>query len=291
MENNLKKTVGRKNDWILKRPIAHRGLHDHRIPENSMAAFEAAIATGCAIEVDVQVTKDKVAVVFHDDVMKRLTGLKKRVTRVMFDDLRKLRIAETDYRIPTFKEFLEFVGGRVPILIEIKKNRGSKGIERIVIDMLKTYNGVFAIQSFNPIAIRNVRKLNPEIYCGLLSSKLSEMRMFFLNKQAVKNARLFFIAKPDFVSFEINSFPNRRVKKFREEMKLPIIGWTIKTKEDIESALTYCDGIIFENIENLKTHLKMIGGFFAAETWLFAGAETKGVSDSLGHGALPQNAE
>lgn len=249
----------KKNDWILKKPIAHRGLHNSKIPENSIAAFEAAIEAGCPIEVDVQLTKDKIPVIFHDDVMTRLTGLKKRVTRVFFADLMNLRLEKTDHRIPTFREFLDFVNGRVPILIEVKKNRGSKGIEKIVTDMLKDYKGDYAVQSFHPFAIRNIRKLNPEIYCGLLSSKLSDMRLFFLQKAAVKNARLFFIAKPDFVSFEINSFPNNRVNKFRREMKLPIIGWTIKTKEDIESACKYCDGIIFENIENLKSYLKTIG--------------------------------
>ena len=247
------------NDWILKEPIAHRGLYSDTIPENSMAAFKAAIEAGCPIEVDVQLTKDKVAVVFHDDVMTRLTGLKKRVTRVKFDRLNKLSIGNSGMKIPTFREFLDFVDGQVPILIEVKKQRGSKGIEKVVMDMMKGYKGKYAIQSFHPFAIRNIKKMNPDIYCGLLSSKLSDMRMFFLNKAAVKNARLFFIAKPDFVSFEINSFPNDRVARFRDELQLPIIGWTIKTIEDIERACKYCDGIIFENIENLKSYLKKFG--------------------------------
>ena len=247
------------NDWLLKTPIAHRGLHDDVIPENSMAAFEAAIEAGYPIEVDVQLTKDKVAIVFHDDIMTRLTGLKKRVTRVKFDAIQKLRIGNSDVKIPTFREFLDLVDGQVPILIEIKKQRGSKGIENTVMDMMKDYKGKYAIQSFHPYAIRNVRKINPEIYCGLLSSKLTEMKLFFLSKAAVKNARLFFMAKPDFVSFEINSFPNDRIARFREELKLPIIGWTIKTKEDIERACKYCDGIIFENIENLITYIQSVG--------------------------------
>jgi len=247
----------KKHDWILKKPIAHRGLHCDTIPENSIAAFEAAIEAGLPIEIDVQLSKDKVPVIFHDDCLNRLTGYKKkRLTKVKFEELQKLTIGDTDLGIPTFKEFLDFVDGRVPILIEIKKNKGSKGIEKIVIDMLKEYKGEYAIQSFHPIAIRKVRKINPEIFCGLLSSKLSDLKMLRIKKAAVKNARLFFMAKPDFVSFEINSFPNRRVKKFREELDLPIIGWTIRTKEDIERACEYCDGIIFENIENLKSYMK-----------------------------------
>ena len=247
-----------KCSWLLKKPIAHRGLHDGTTPENSMAAFEAAVEADFPIEIDVQLTKDKVPVVFHDDTLERLTGLKKRVTRIKFNDLNKLRIDNTDFHIPTLVEFLEFIEGRVPILVELKKNRGSRGIEQVVIEMLQKYKGEFAIQSFHPIAIRKVRKLDPAVYCGLLSSKLSEMKLMFLKKAAVKNARLFFMAKPDFVSFEINSFPNVRVKRFREELQLPIIGWTIKTKEDIERAREYCDGIIFENIENLKENMHVL---------------------------------
>ena len=255
------------NDWILTKPIAHRGLHDDSVPENSMAAFDAAISEGCPIEIDVQLTKDKVPVVFHDDSLERLTGHAKRVTRTKFAVLRKLRLAGTDCTVPTLKEFLDFVAGRVPIMVELKKNKGSRGIERIVVEMLQKYAGEYAIQSFHPFAIRKVRKLDPSMYCGLLSSKLSDMKLLFIKKAAVKNARLFFIARPDFVSFEINSFPNDRVARFREELKLPIIGWTVKTKEDIERARKYCDGIIFENIENLKAYFKDNGdGSYCLDT-------------------------
>ncbi|MDR0876003.1 MAG: glycerophosphodiester phosphodiesterase [Clostridiales Family XIII bacterium] len=255
--------IPQEYEWILSKPIAHRGLHDDVIPENSSVAFEAAIAAGCSIEIDVQLTKDRVAVVFHDDILQRVTGFKKRLTRMKFAEVQKLRLNGTEYGIPTFKDFLEQIDGRTPILIEIKKNRGSKGIEQIVLDILKDYKGEFAIQSFHPYAIRNVHKIDPSIYCGLLSSKMTEQeKVWRIQKAAVKNARLFFMAKPDFISFEINSFPNRRIAGFREELKMPILGWTIKTKEDIERAREFCDGIIFENIGNL---VRNIGGFFAQE--------------------------
>lgn len=252
-------------EWIMEKPIAHRGLHDDLIPENSIPAFEAAITAGCSIEIDVQLTKDGVPIVFHDDIADRVTGVKRRLTRLMLSEVKELRLNNTEYAIPTFKEFLDFVAGRTPILIEIKKNRGSKGIEQIILDMLKEYDGDFAIQSFHPIAVRNIHKIDPTIYCGLLSSKFSDFKMMRIKKAAVKNARLFFMAKPDFISFEIKSFPNRRIARFREEFGMPILGWTVKTIEDIEHAREFCDGIIFENIENLKTQLKNIGEFFAQE--------------------------
>ena len=280
----------KKYDWMLTKPIAHRGLHDDVVPENSMPAYEAAIDAGLPIEIDVQLTKDKVPVLYHDDFLLRLTGFKKRVTRTKFDRLRKLRLSGTEQGIPTLEEFLEFVAGRVPILVELKKNKGSRGIERISMDALKGYGGEFAIQSFHPIAIRKVRKLDPDMYCGLLSSKMTDMKLLYIKKAAVKNARLFFMAKPDFVSFEINSFPNDRIKRFREELKLPILGWTIRTKEDIDHAREYCDGIIFENIENLKTHLKSIGEFFGADKW-FSEAQGDNNDAAGASGGLPPNAE
>ncbi|MDR2486877.1 MAG: glycerophosphodiester phosphodiesterase [Clostridiales Family XIII bacterium] len=247
---------------ILSRPIAHRGLYGDGIPENSMPAYAAAMQAGCSIEIDVQLTQDGVPVLFHDDNLLRMTGVKKRLTRLRHKDLRGLRLEGTEYGIPTLAEFLHFVGGAVPILVEIKRNRGSKGIERVVCDMLSGYDGSYAVQSFNPLAVRQVKKIDPSIFCGLLSSKFEDLRLMFLKKEAVRNARLFFIAKPDFISFEIGSFPNRRIASFRDELGLPVLGWTVQTKEDIERALKYCDNIIFENIENLRKHMEEAGDFF-----------------------------
>jgi glycerophosphoryl diester phosphodiesterase len=220
-----------------------------------MAAFAAAVAEGFSIEIDVQLTRDRQAVIFHDDTLERMTGVNKRLTRMTLSELKKLRLAGTEHTIPTLREFLDFVAGRVPILVELKRNRGSRGIERIACRMLRDYGGPFAIQSFHPLAVRKVRKIDPEIFCGLLSSKFSDMKIMFLKKEGIRNARLFFIAKPDFISFEVNSFPNRRVAKFREKRGLPVLAWTVKTPREIERAGKYCDNIIFENIENLRAHL------------------------------------
>ena len=274
MKTQREHKKAQNRDLILSRPIAHRGLYGGGVPENSMAAYEAAMRAGCAIEVDVQLTRDGVPVLFHDAHLQRMTGVKKRLTHMRHRDVQKLRLAGTVHGIPTFAEFLRHGGGEVPILVEIKRNRGSKGIERAVCDLLGGYSGSYAVQSFNPLAVRQVKKIDPSIFCGLLSSKFEDLKLMFLKKQAVRNARLFFIAKPDFISFEIGSFPNRRIAGFREELGLPVLGWTVKTKEDIERALQYCDNIIFENIENLRRHMEMAGDFFRGE---LGGEEAQGV--------------
>jgi len=181
-------------EWLKNRPIAHRGLHDKVVPENSMAAFRAAIEQDLAIEFDVQFTKDKVAVVFHDDDLERMTGLKKLVRKVKFADIRKLRLKGTEEQIPTLSEVLELVAGKVPLLVEIKGKSYKKNFIKTVCDMLENYSGDYAVQAFNPVAVRQVKKTSPQIFCGLLSSKFEHMKLMKIKKAGIKNARLFFIA-------------------------------------------------------------------------------------------------
>ncbi|MDR3304524.1 MAG: glycerophosphodiester phosphodiesterase [Clostridiales Family XIII bacterium] len=253
--------------WILANPIAHRGLHDREMPENSIPAFEAAIEKGISIELDVQLTRDRELVVFHDDNLQRMTGLNKNIWKLSFAELERLCLKHTNLRIPTFREVLDLIGGRVPLLVEIKKHRGKP--EPQVVEMLHGYPGEYAIQAFNPVVLQHVRKLDPSIYCGLLSSKFEHEKIMRIKKAGIRNARLFFMAKPDFLSFEINSFPNRRIAGFRKELGLPVLGWTIKTGEDIDKALKFCDNIIFENLtaleESVASSIRSIGEWFQAE--------------------------
>ena len=108
--------------WLVARPIAHRGLHDSRagIFENTLAAAEAAIAGGFAIECDVQDTADGEAVVFHDHTLERLTGGHGSVRERDAAELTALAVAATQDRIPTLEAFLARVAGRVPVIVEIK---------------------------------------------------------------------------------------------------------------------------------------------------------------------------
>jgi len=251
----------RVHKWMLTNPIAHRGLHDALTPENSLAAFEQAIRKGTAIELDVQLTKDEQVVVFHDDNVKRMTGFDGEIEKMTLAELKQLRLKGTEERIPTFDEVLDLVAGRVPILVEIKRHK--KTLEQLTIDRLHEYDGKYAIQAFNPFVIRHVRKLDPTIVCGLLSSKFEDMKLMRIKKAGIKNARLFFIAKPDFLSFEIHSFPNDRIADFRKELGLPVLAWTVRTREELERAKKYCDNIIFENVAALQEHFAKLSGNLA----------------------------
>jgi len=232
--------------WILQKPIAHRGLHGEGRPENSIPAFEAAVESGVAIELDVQLTKDGRAVVFHDDNLIRMTGKDKELSKTTVEELKKLKLGNTNFSIPTFDEVLEIVAGKVPLLVEIKKHK--KALEKIVVEKLQNYTGDYAVQAFNPLAIRSIKKFNSSIFCGLLSAKFDDMKLLRIKKAAIKNARLFFMAKPDFLSFEVHSFPNERIARFRKELGIPVLTWTVRTQEEKERAKVFADNIIFENL-------------------------------------------
>ncbi|MBO4323636.1 MAG: glycerophosphodiester phosphodiesterase, partial [Clostridia bacterium] len=136
------------NSWIINRPIAHRGLHGGEIPENSKAAYQNAIDNGYPIEMDIQLTFDGKLVCFHDDNMARMTGVNSFVWDKTLEEIRGMRLANTEEGIMTFGEFLSFVDGRVPLMIEIKTTARYKEVAEKTVEALKDYKGEFAVQSF-----------------------------------------------------------------------------------------------------------------------------------------------
>ncbi len=149
--------------WLFFAPTAHRGLHHGKdIPENSLTAFYLAIKNNYPIELDVHLTKDKKLVVFHDDNLFRVTGKNADIRDSMYDDIKDLKLYDSDETIPLFSEVLKLVDGKVPLLIEIKQQK-QKGIEKAVLDELKNYSGEFAIQSFDPFVLFKIKKLDKNI--------------------------------------------------------------------------------------------------------------------------------
>ena len=142
-------------NFLRKKLIAHRGLFDknNNIPENSIIAFEQAIKYGYSIELDVHLLNDGKIVVFHDDNLKRMTGIDKKVKDCNYDEIKKLKLDNTDCEIPLFEDVLKLVDKKVPILIEIKNDRKTGETERELIKLLKNYKGEYAIQSFNPFSL------------------------------------------------------------------------------------------------------------------------------------------
>jgi len=233
--------------WLQSTPIAHRGLHHNNseVPENSLAAFEKAIQKGYVIELDVQLNADNEVVVFHDYGLKRMTGVDKKVIECTTEELSKMELMNSGQKIPLLKEVLEFVDGKVPLLIEIK-NEGKVGqLEKAVYEELKGYNGKYAVQSFNPYSLKWFRQNAPEVVRGQLSGGFKGENLAWYKKVLLKNLLLNFESKPAFIAYEISELPKDVVNKLSKE-GIIVLGWTAKSQEDYDRALKYCHNVIFE---------------------------------------------
>ena len=232
---------------FLNRPIAHRGLHSNNssIPENSLIAFQKAIDLNYAIELDVHITADNEVIVFHDDTFERMCGLNKRIQQTTLQEIKELRLLQSDNEIPLLSEVFSLVNSRVPILIEVKNKNKVGRFEEIVLNNLKKYKGDIAIQSFNPMSVGWFAKNASEIIRGQLSSNFKGEKMNGFIKFLLKGMFLNFISKPNFIAFDVEAMPNKKVETLRKK-GLPILCWTIKTNEDYKKIKEVCDNIIFE---------------------------------------------
>ena len=235
------------NSWLAEQPIAHKGLHDKTHPENSLSAFERAINAGYPIELDIQMIADGTIVVFHDNSLSRLTDNDGYLRFLNKSDLDLLTLSGSKEKIPTFEEALNFIAGRVPVLIEIK-NQGKVGdMEKKIIEILSNYKGEFAVQSFNPFVLEYFYKHAPSIPRGQIAGFLSHMKLPYFRRYAMKrmlgNKK---ISHPDFIAYEAKHLPNRFVKKYKD---LPLIAWTVKSQSEYLKVVKYCDNVIFEGFE------------------------------------------
>lgn len=231
--------------WLVTQMIAHRGLHNTQAPENTLAAFERAVQAGYPIELDVREIDDGTVVVIHDLKLSRLTGSDGYVTNLTRDNLKKYKIMKTEQTIPLFSEVLELVNGQVPILIEIKNVNKVGKLEKSIYEMLKAYEGEYAVQSFNPYSIEYFKHFAPSITRGQLSSFfINENSVSPIKKYVLKRMLFNHISRPDFISYDQTNLPNRYVSKYSH---LPVLAWTIRSQAEYERVLPYCNNIIFEN--------------------------------------------
>lgn len=239
----MKKNIT-ENHWLRKRPIAHRGLHNiaNGIPENSLAAFEEACSHNFPLELDVRVTKDDKAIVFHDSNLLRLTGKNERVSNLTSDELTQLKLSKTEEHIPLLTDVLKLVNGRVPILIEIKRHFLPGKLEDAVIDALKDYKGEFAILSFNPFAIHQINHKAPEFIVGINIGRIE--KPFF--RTVMFNKFINSYSLPQFVSYSMNGSIPEYSSEYYKKIHLPILAWTVTSKNAELKARRFADNIIFE---------------------------------------------
>lgn len=229
--------------------FAHRGLHDEERAENSMSAFRAARDAGFGIELDVRLSRDGELVVFHDPTLERVCGVEGRVIDYTAEELSKMSLSDTDDGIPTFRQVLELIDGAVPLLIEIKHDLGEGGVAEKLAEVIADYRGDYIIESFNPLALRKVRELMPDVPRGILSMRYSEeprykgKLLYFL----LENLLLNFLMRPDFIAYEKTGHSNRTLRRIRRKVGTPLFAWTVRSAdEEIKTVGDGFDSVIFE---------------------------------------------
>lgn len=229
---------------------AHRGLHDDKIPENSLPAFEAAAENGYGMEYDLQLTKDDKVVIHHDNSLKRICGVDKLISDLTLEELGEIRLAGTEYGVPLFSDVLKAVNGRTPMIIEYK---GYGDVERLCTkawEILKDYKGDYCIESFHPMIVKWFKENHPEIIRGQLMMHFTGKENEFHSPLKAFFARNLFtnlITRPDFEAYDHHSRDNKSLRLCRKLYGIQEVSWTIRTPEDHKKVKD--DGClsIFEN--------------------------------------------
>lgn len=237
-----------KIEWLNDIKIAHRGLHNLNkgIPENTIAAFSKAVEKGVAIELDVHILKDNNIVVFHDDTLNRCCNINRKIKDLNIKELKDIRLFNTDHKIPTLNDTLDFIDSKVPVIIEIKTDVPAKKICPHLLKILKKYNGDFAIKSFDPRICLWFKKNAPTIPRGLLITDFKKTNKLNLLKKIFITSMLFVpIYNPDFLSICLSMLKRKKVKNIRKK-GYTILGWTFRTKTDFIKYEHYCDSYIYE---------------------------------------------
>lgn len=240
---------------FLTLPIAHRALHDKAAgrPENSIEAIRAAVAAGYGIEIDLQLSMDGEAMVFHDYDLERLTGEKGPVQMRRAADLTAILLLGGTYTIPTFAQVLEEVGGRVPLLVEIKDQDGALGpavgrLEQAAAEALDGYNGDVAVMSFNPNSVRVFGGLAPDVPVGLTTCDFSKDDWQLVPKarrDRLRDIPDIAASRAQFISHDCADLSAPRVAEIRAR-GLPVLCWTIRSPEAEAEARRVADNVTFE---------------------------------------------
>lgn len=219
----------RQREPFMGTNVAHRGLHsrDKSVPENSLEAFRLAAEAGYGIELDVQFSKDKQVVVFHDDTLDRVCGVHARVDELTYDELKELRLCGSDQIIPLFTEVLGVIRGRSPIICELKNGRNNRELCEKTYEIISGYRGDICVESFNPIIVAWFRFHAKD----LLRGQLAQPTRFYDAETmsaplayALGHTLFNCLARPQFIAYRIGFRPlSVRMSELLGAMR---VGWT-----------------------------------------------------------------
>jgi len=240
-------------DWLVKRAIAHRGLHakSRGVIENSLAAALAAIEKNYAIECDVQLAGDGEAVVFHDETLDRLTGVNARLCDLTSREIAEIRFRDGDGKIPLFSDFLATVAGRVPLLVEIKSRfDGDMRLAARVAALSASYSGALALQSFDPAVLMQLRSAGTDRPLGLIAQARYDdpewRKLSAEERLALAVLAHYGQTRPDFLAWHVADLPHAAATLWREALGRPLLTWTVRDADEGKRATRFADQIIFE---------------------------------------------
>lgn len=235
-------------DWLLAAPFAHRGLHDGaRVPENSLAAFSAALAADVPVELDVHLARDGVPVVVHDARLDRLCGRDVTVASCSAAELGRLPLLGSSETIPTLEAVLDLVAGRIGVMIEIKNlsTRDVGPIEAAVAAAIDAHDGPICVASFNPRTVAWFRDHRPDTVRGQTSGTFAGSGLPRALTWPMRSLASNRWTRPHFLSYELAGLPNPAVDRWRGR-GLPLITWTVRDRDDLARARRLADNLIFE---------------------------------------------
>ena len=240
-------------DRLFSPPIAHRGLWaPGGAPENSLAAFEAACAAGYGIELDVQLSADGEAMVFHDRHLARMAGASAKLSDKTAAALSALRLKGAGEPIPTLRQVLNLVAGRTLILIEIKSAPGEEGpLDQRVAEVIEGYDGPLSIIGFNPFSHAWWAEHQPQVLRGLDSYGYDDEAAEALpaeQRRAFRALEHVAIAKPHFLALGRDMLPSDLADRHRTA-GYPVVAWTVRTPEQWAMIEDHCDNLIFEGFD------------------------------------------
>ena len=247
------RTIGSASlDHMAGFHYAHRGYHDGNVavPENSLASFEAAVAAGYGIELDVQLSADKVPMVFHDEDLDRACGVEGKIWDYTCEELQQMKLFGTEETIPTLAEALELIGGQVPILVEYKMDKVDTDVCAMSHELLKNYDGAYAVQSFHPFALFWYRQNAKDVPRGILAKNFirdneekgeASTVVDFLTTNLMLNV----IGYPDFIAYDWQDADYFALKLCRL-MGASTSTWTLKDPAHYEQVAGQFDLYTFE---------------------------------------------
>lgn len=238
--------------WLTARPIAHRGLHDAQsgVIENTTSAVARALDHGYSIEVDLQISADGEAMVFHDETLDRLTEAEGAVAERGSQELQSVRFRDTEDRMQTLSELLKQVAGRSALVLELKSLWNDNAVlARRTAEVLSDYNGAAAVMSFDPALVAASRGLDPDRIRGIVACRfedadewpeLSSMQRFSLRYFSHMAQ-----TRPHFVSYDIKGLESLAPRLLRA-LGVPLITWTVRDEYQALYGSDWADQITFE---------------------------------------------